>query len=327
MSELSPEAKRLLESARESYSPAPARVDAVREALAARIATPGSDGAASATASALPVSALAPKLVAIGLIAAAGAGALWFGTRDAAPPPAPAVAPASTSAQAAPPPAVEPIAVRPVAPRTPAHNDRAPVGTAARPAVSANTDAADTPVRAGSDAAARGAHTRRARAAVLGSTNGTPAGAFDDPTPSAAPAPRRTQASAAASSKPLVAIPEAPDARPEETLQTAEDEPTSAPVNDSLAGELALLRRARTALDRRDAQAALSFAKRHAALYPRGTLRQERLATQILALCGLQRPEEARVLVRELERVAPRSPHLMRIRTSCVTQEGSDEVR
>jgi len=90
---------------------------------------------------------------------------------------------------------------------------------------------------------------------------------------------------------------------------------------------LALLRRARTALDRRDAHTALSLAKQHAARFPRGTLRQERMATQILALCGLQRTEEARVLARELERVAPRSPHLMQIRASCVTEEGSDEVR
>ncbi len=340
MSELSPEAKRLLESARESYSPAPARVDAVREALAARIATLGSEGAASSAASALSASAVAPKLVALGLIAAAGAGALWFGTRGAAPPPAPAGVSASPSAQAAPAPAVDAIAARPVTPHPPAQDDHAQVTTAPPPRVSANTSAradvrpnadtdpnANTPVRAGTNAAARGEHTPRARAPVAGSTKGTPSRASADPTASAAPAARRMQLPDAASSKPPAAVPEPPDVQSDDALQTAQDEPTSAEVNDSLAGELALLRRARTALDRRDPQAALSLAKQHAALYPRGTLRQERLATQILALCGLQRPEEARVLVRELERVAPRSPHLMRIRTSCVRQEESDEVR
>jgi hypothetical protein len=340
MSELSPEAKRLLESARESYSPAPARVDAVREALAARIATLGSQGAASSAASALSVGAVAPKLVALGLIAAAGTGALWFATRDAAPPPAPAGVSASPSARAAPAPAVDAIAARPVTPRTPAQDDHAQVTTAPPPRVSANTSAcadvrpnaerdanASTPVRAGPSAAARGEHTPRARPPVAGSTKRTPSRASTDPTASAPPAPRRTQLPDAPSSKPLAAVPEAPDLEPDDPLPTAEDEPASAEVNDSLASELALLRRARTALDRRDPQAALLLAKQHAVLYPRGTLRQERLATQILALCGLQRPEEARVLVRELERVAPRSPHLMRIRTSCVRQEESDEVR
>jgi hypothetical protein len=173
------------------------------------------------------------------------------------------------------------------------------------------------------DGVARGA--RRPRAGARSGVTPPDGASQRAATAAAAPAPGRTPDPAAATlgAEAEQQAADAPRAPEEETVAAL----APAPVNDSLAGELALLRRARSALDRRDADAALALAKQHAARYPRGTLRQERLATQVLALCGLRRTEEARVLARELERVAPRSPHLMRIRASCVTEEGSDEVR
>jgi hypothetical protein len=350
MSELSPEAKRLLQSARESFSPDQARVDAVRDSLAAKIAALGSGGAESSAGTTLSASgaapalrgaafgsggAVAPKLLAIGLIAAAGAGALWFGTRDVERAPTPA----STSASA-PAFAPDPAAARPIAPPQPsAQTDGEPTVTKPASARSAAVRGATersavtepiarrpvverAAVESRDDIARATRHPpARARSGAAAPNPASQRGAVRTATPAQerAPAPAAAALGVEAEQEPAD-DPRAPEEDPDAALAPA-------PGSDSLAGELALLRRARSALDRRDADAALALAKQHAARYPRGTLRQERLATQVLALCGLQRTEEARVLARELERVAPRSPHLMRIRASCVTEEGSDEVR
>jgi ATP/maltotriose-dependent transcriptional regulator MalT len=94
-------------------------------------------------------------------------------------------------------------------------------------------------------------------------------------------------------------------------------------ADDSLAREIALLRRARAALGQHDAQAALTLANEHADTFPSGRLRQERVAVRVLALCALGRVADARAATQELERIAPRSPHLMRIRMSCPTSDKS----
>jgi hypothetical protein len=101
--------------------------------------------------------------------------------------------------------------------------------------------------------------------------------------------------------------------------------PTSAakptpPADDSLALEIALVRSARRALARGDAHEALTYTQQYAARFPNGRLRQERLATRVLALCALHRNGEARAATQSLEEMAPRSPHLMRIRASCPAQ-------
>jgi hypothetical protein len=86
---------------------------------------------------------------------------------------------------------------------------------------------------------------------------------------------------------------------------------------DSLARETSLLRSARTALDAGDADRALALLARHAQLFPAGVLAEERLATRVLALCALGRVSEARETAGELESLAPASPHLTRVRSSC----------
>jgi hypothetical protein len=94
--------------------------------------------------------------------------------------------------------------------------------------------------------------------------------------------------------------------------------PAKAPeADDSLAPELALLREARTALDRHDPQTALSLLDRHAQRYPAGTLQQEQLAARARALCALGRAAEAAATARELARVAPGSPYLASVRAAC----------
>jgi hypothetical protein len=63
----------------------------------------------------------------------------------------------------------------------------------------------------------------------------------------------------------------------------------------------------------------LSLLDRHAKLHPRGTLAEEQLAARALALCALGRAADARAVVVKLERIAPRSPHLPKIRSACVS--------
>jgi len=89
---------------------------------------------------------------------------------------------------------------------------------------------------------------------------------------------------------------------------------------DSLAEEVNLLRSARVALDRGDGAQALRLLDAHEARFQRGTLYEERLASRVLALCVVGRIDAARTTAQELERAAPRSPHLPRVRASCIAQ-------
>jgi hypothetical protein len=93
--------------------------------------------------------------------------------------------------------------------------------------------------------------------------------------------------------------------------------PSRAPATDSLADEVAALRASRVALDRGRPAQALSILDHDDALHPQSVLREERLATRILALCAVGRPEAARVAARELERSAPGSPQWAAIDASC----------
>jgi hypothetical protein len=78
-----------------------------------------------------------------------------------------------------------------------------------------------------------------------------------------------------------------------------------------------LLRSARAAIDRGDAASALRLLDQYRAQHPKGTLRQEELANRVLALCALGNKAAARTAAAELERQAPDSPHLARVRGSC----------
>jgi uncharacterized protein HemY len=89
---------------------------------------------------------------------------------------------------------------------------------------------------------------------------------------------------------------------------------------DSLEEEVNLLRSARVALDRGDGAQALRLLDAHEARFQRGTLYEERLASRVLALCAVGRIDAARKTAQELERAAPRSPHLPRVRASCIAQ-------
>jgi hypothetical protein len=91
-------------------------------------------------------------------------------------------------------------------------------------------------------------------------------------------------------------------------------------ASDSLAEEVRMLRSARAALDRGDPMQALRLVDAHETRFHRGTLYEERLAARVLALCALGRADAARAAAQELEHAAPRSPHLPRVRASCIAQ-------
>jgi hypothetical protein len=85
----------------------------------------------------------------------------------------------------------------------------------------------------------------------------------------------------------------------------------------TLARELALLQRARRALNRDDAQLALGIVQSLDERFPNGVLMEERVATRILSLCQLERVEEAREQGHRFLLDHPRSVYAERVRHSC----------
>jgi hypothetical protein len=143
-------------------------------------------------------------------------------------------------------------------------------------------------------------------------------------------APRSPQVPSVASAPSLVRSAEAPAVPPANTVapepppRTA-PAPTPAPTpevratakprpSDSLAQEVALLSRAETELHAGRFSAALQLLNAHQKTFPRGLLRQERVAARIQALCGLGRVKEANA---DLARVTPGSLHDGPTREAC----------
>lgn len=89
----------------------------------------------------------------------------------------------------------------------------------------------------------------------------------------------------------------------------------------TLAQELALLQRARRALNRQDAQLALGIVQSLDERFPEGVLMEERAATRILSLCQLQRTEEARAQGLHFLAAHPRSVYAERVRRSCAGKQ------
>jgi len=113
--------------------------------------------------------------------------------------------------------------------------------------------------------------------------------------------------------------------RPQQAGGRKQSEPTArGDGEETLSGELTLLHGARQALARGDASAALQALDAHSARYPNAMLRQEALSARALALCEAGRTVEARRTAAQLARVAPRSPHLIRLADSCALADTAD---
>jgi hypothetical protein len=100
-------------------------------------------------------------------------------------------------------------------------------------------------------------------------------------------------------------------ARPARDSQAVEES------GSTLARELALLQRARRALNRSDAQLALGIVQSLDERFPNGVLMEERVATRILSLCQLERVQEAREQGHHFLVDHPRSVYAERVRHSC----------
>jgi hypothetical protein len=300
MTDLSPDSKELFRHARTALSPPDVRLEAVRAALKAQIAATSIPPANPAAPTSGPASGIASRALARPVLGAAGwggghtlataaligvlgGGAAWFAVvrSNSMPPPAPIAV-----AQG------EPVG------RPPASRE-APAALEADPA--SNAPLSDSTVTS-------------------------------IPSPSQAPDDVRTSAKLSAASREPARAASRPRAKSEITRETVEAAPAPAPPaaaapaaappapSDSLAEEVSMLRAARAALDRGDATHALRVLDAHEARFQRATLYEERLATRVLALCALGRIDAARSAAQELERVAPRSPHLPRVRASCIAQ-------
>ena len=309
MTDLSREAKALLRQARAEYSPSQNRLAAVRSALDAQMGTSpsglggGSQVANAAGTSAAPGASATAWGVAtwstahtvgaallIGAIGAAGF-ATWHARTSA-------VASTQVSALTRSTPSETVLA-----PESPANGPRKDEKLAGEGTVSnADTATSRSPIGRG---LASDLHAPRApgRARLKGEMPRETAA--ESPIAAQPPAPPATPSPAPAIVPPHPAAP-------------AVTPPAAAEITDSLAEEVRLLREARAALDRGDTSRVLASLDEHASRFPRGTLYEERLATRVLALCAMGRIDAARLAAQELERAAPRSPHLVRVRASCI---------
>lgn len=156
--------------------------------------------------------------------------------------------------------------------------------------------------------------------------HGIAASAPRSPRPSFEPSPKpKSDALVAppASTTNEAPIPQAPPARPRR--RAASPRRPSAPPSTAnrpapgiaLNEELGLLARAQAALSSGQAAQALALLEEHAASYPDGALREERMAARVFALCALDRREEARAEAQQFVGNAPRSPLAARVRAAC----------
>jgi hypothetical protein len=110
-------------------------------------------------------------------------------------------------------------------------------------------------------------------------------------------------------------IAEQPTAAPPGRPSTSASEASSS--GGQMREEVALLSRAQAELSRGRAQQALDALKEHAQRFPRGALRNERVATRARALCALGRTQEANAELDRMERLNPGSPYWARAREAC----------
>ncbi|MDC0672304.1 hypothetical protein [Nannocystis radixulma] len=94
-------------------------------------------------------------------------------------------------------------------------------------------------------------------------------------------------------------------------------EKTSDPGPTGLAAEMELLRRARAALDRGDAGAALQDLAAHERAFAAGQMLQDRLLLRMEALCALGKGRQARAEAAVFLRTYPGSTHTTRVQTIC----------
>ena len=127
-------------------------------------------------------------------------------------------------------------------------------------------------------------------------------------------APLQTPRASTARPSPRIAAPPAAD-----TAESPAPPSVSARASE-LSAELRLLERGQQELASGAPAAALAAFDEHAARFPQGALRIERMAGRVFALCALARHEEARRAALEFLGAAPNSPLAPRITASCAVE-------
>jgi hypothetical protein len=292
MTDLSPEARALVELARDGDSPDPADRARVRRALASSLTAAGvMTGAASAAASkgaivsgAAAKSALGAWL-ALGVVAGlAGTAAIYM---KSSAPAATMVAPGTVA-----------VAKHVVA----AETTKAPHAESAleTPRVESTTPTVEAP---------------GARVAAANPSLTTPlvASATAAPRHAARPSPAEH---AVAAPSPAAGKGVAPSSAGEPAEAPAETAPRS-----TLGAETSLLEAAHAALSRGDASSALALLERHEHEFPTGALVEERLAAKVFALCQAGRKADATRAAARLLRLSPSTPFRARVLDSCAYEQ------
>lgn len=325
MTDRSPEEEELFREARAAFSPTQERVNGVRGALATRIgAIAAGTGAGAAASESTAASAAGTgtgtaaitttasltvmQWIGIGALAVVVAGGAFVGlvdTRDEQPTRSSSAttstaASAGTSTHTA-----SNSQATATATRAPAH---AEARVAAPPAAQPRSAAQPTPVATPAPVAAAQGVTEAVRA-----------------TAPRAPARRAKRAAVPAAQAEETAAQKTALQKTEAPAVAKTKEPADPVQVEALAQEIDVLRRARGALDGKQLGESLALLDRYAALFPRGALRQEALAMRVLALCESRRVVEAKATAEQLERLAPRSAHLMRLARSCAFEDDSTE--
>lgn len=121
-----------------------------------------------------------------------------------------------------------------------------------------------------------------------------------------------TTASAPSASAPVhataTAAPPAPRAAPSAMAPPSTSSLQKDPRDEQLARQRTLLEMARTAIARRDAEAAISSLETHAKEFPKSQLAEEREALYVQALAAAKRIPEARARAAQFRRSFPESP-------------------
>ncbi len=110
--------------------------------------------------------------------------------------------------------------------------------------------------------------------------------------------------------------PDSPRPVDRETTRPRSTTPPDAAAADRLRAEVALMDRARAALDRGDANALWSMMDEHARRFPDGALREEREAWRAVAACRLTHANAAARATRFLD-AHPRSAQAAKVRRAC----------
>lgn len=133
-----------------------------------------------------------------------------------------------------------------------------------------------------------------------------------DRAPKPEPAPTQTEAVSNDPSAQALRAPTTVEASPAPSPSRSRSKaprrlPKAASPPGSLREELALLGKARAALRARDAKTVLALVRRHGRVYPHSEFAEERSATEVMALCLLERTEQARRHAKRFRHMYPRS--------------------